>query len=498
MGAESAPIYLDHAATTPVDPRVIRRMADVLALPLGNAAAVHAPGRAAHELVEASRAQVAALIGAAAEDIVFTSGATESNNLAITGTARLALQRGAKPHIVTLATEHKSVLEPVRALQAQGVPVSILRPGHDGLLDPEVLSAALRPDTALVSLLHVNNETGVAQDVAALSAVCRARGVPLHLDCCQSAGKLPVAANDVALLSCTAHKLGGPQGIGALYVSPAHRGRLAPQMLGGGHERGLRAGTLAVHQIAGFGLAAELAASRRAAESQRLAALRDRLWAGLSRLPGVLRNGHATARAPHILNVSFEGIEGESLFAALPELVLSTGSACNSRSAEPSFVLRALGRDTELAQGSLRFSLGHDTTEAHIDAALDAVRRAHAVLSGLSPARPLPLAGWSGNDGTQLWVGEGGAQRLGAWVRIAARVEGGQIREARCQVYGCPHTQAACRLVCGQLLGLAPGISPGTPQHWLQAVNGPVEKLGRMLIIEDAIRALQSTPWPSR
>ncbi|HMA11267.1 MAG TPA: cysteine desulfurase family protein, partial [Steroidobacteraceae bacterium] len=374
MAAEPAAIYLDHAATTPVDPGVARRIADVLALPLGNAAAVHGPGLAAHALVETSRAQVAALIGAPAEDVVFTSGATESNNLAITGTARLALQRGAKPHFITLATEHKSVLEPVRALQAQGVAVSILRPGSDGLLDPQALARALRPETALVCLLHVNNETGVAQDIPALAAICAARGVPLHVDCCQSAGKLPVSVEGVALLSFTAHKLGGPQGIGALYVSPAHRGRLAPQMLGGGHERGLRAGTMAVHQIAGFGLAAELAAARLGAESARLGALRDRLWAGLSELPGVLLNGHATARAPHILNVSFEGIEGESLFSSLPELVLSTGSACNSRSAEPSFVLRALGRDTELAQASLRFSLGRTSTGSDIDAAIAAVR----------------------------------------------------------------------------------------------------------------------------
>jgi cysteine desulfurase len=498
MGAESAPIYLDHAATTPVDPRVVRRMADVLALPLGNAAAIHAPGLAAHALVESSRAQVAALVGVAAEDMVFTSGATESNNLAIAGTARLALQRGAKPHFITLATEHKSVLEPVRALQAQGVAVSILRPGAGGLLDPQSLAAALRPETALVSLLHVNNETGVAQDIPALAAVCAARGVPLHVDCCQSAGKLPLTVEGVALLSFTAHKLGGPQGIGALYVSPGHRGRLAPQMLGGGHERGLRAGTLAVHQIAGFGLAAELAAAQREGEAARVAALRDRLWSGLSRLPGVLLNGHASSRAPHILNLSFEGIEGEGLFAALPGLVLSTGSACNSRSAEPSFVLRALGRDTELAQSSLRFSLGRDTTEADIDAAIRAVEAAHAALRGRSPAQPLPLEGWPPGAGAELWVGEGGAQRLGAWVRFVALADNGLIREARVQVYGCPHTLAASNLVCGHMAGRQAGNPPGNPQEWLRAVNGPVEKLGRMLNIEDAIRAMQRTPWPSR
>src|SRR6185369_3383758 len=381
----TAPIYLDYAATAPVDGRVVQRMAEVLAMPLGNAASAHAPGQQAHALVEAARAQVAALIGVAPGHIVFTSGATESNNLAITGTARLALARKLKsqvaaPHVITLATEHKSVLEPVRALEDLGIAVSILKPASDGLLDPAALEAAIRPETLLVSLLHVNNETGVAQDVAAIAAVCARHGVALHVDACQSAGKLPLPLDGVALASFTAHKIGGPQGVAALYVSPAHRGRIAAQMLGGGHERGLRAGTLAVHQIAGFGLAAQLAKEAMTAESARLTSLRERLWQGLKDLPGVLLNGHPIARAPHILNVTFAGVEGESLFSALPELVLSTGSACNSRSAEPSFVLRALGRDTELAQSSLRFSLGRGTTQAQIDHAIAAVRRAHAAL----------------------------------------------------------------------------------------------------------------------
>jgi cysteine desulfurase len=260
-----------------------------------------------------------------------------------------------------------------------------------------------------------------------------------------------------------------------------------------------------VHQIAGFGLAAELATTQRPAESARLTALREKLWAGLSQLPGVLLNGHPAARAPHILNVSFPGLEGESLFAALPELVLSTGSACNSRSAEPSFVLRALGRDSELAQGSLRFSLGRTTTQADIDAAIAAVQRAHAQLSTQSPALPLPLDGWSGDQGAQLWVGEGGAQRLGAWVRLVVLSQGGVAQAARVQVYGCPHTLAASRHVAKRLEGHSldaggPGLAlpVGTPQQWLQDVKGPVEKLGRMLIIEDAFRSLQRTPWPSR
>jgi cysteine desulfurase len=491
----TAPVYLDYAATTPVDPRVARRVAEVLAMPLGNAASAHAPGQRAHALVEAAREQVARLIGAAPEHIVFTSGATESNNLAIAGTARLALVRSQKsrspaPHVITLATEHKSVLEPVRALESQGVAVSILKPREDGLLDPSALAAALRPETALVSLLHVNNETGVAQDIAAVAALCAERGVPLHVDACQSAGKLPLSLDGVALLSLTAHKIGGPQGIGALYIAPAHRGRIAAQMLGGSHERGLRAGTLAVHQIAGFGLAAELAAHSRAAEFARLTGLRDRLWRGLKDLPGASLNGHPTGRAPHILNVTFTGVEGESLFSALPELVLSTGSACNSRSAEPSFVLRALGRDTEQAQSSLRFSLGRDTTEAHIDTAVAAVRRAHASLRALSPelaAPPLPFAAHG-----SVMVGEAGAQRLGTWVRFTLQVEAGAVREAQVQVYGCPHTVAACNHVRQQLPGRRlDALQPGAPENWREAVNAPVEKLGRMLIIEDALRALR-------
>lgn len=501
MGPEAAaPIYLDYAATAPVDAEVAQRMAEVLAMPLGNAASAHAPGRQAHALVEVARAQVAGLIGTLPEHVVFTSGATESNNLAITGTARMALLRAQKsqaaaPHVITLATDHKSVLEPVRALQSQGVAVSILKPREVGLLDASVLAAAIRPETVLVSLLHVNNETGVAQDVASIAALCAQRGVPLHIDACQSAGKLPLSIDDVALLSLTAHKIGGPQGIGALYVAPSHRGRIAAQMLGGGHERGLRAGTLAVHQIVGFGLAAELAAKARATESARLATLRERLWRGLRDLPDVSLNGHPTARAPHILNVTFAGVEGESLFSALPELVLSTGSACNSRTAEPSFVLRALGRDTEQAQSSLRFSLGRGTTAAHIDAAIEAVRRAHAALWQLSPHRDWQSQALPAPPATQVYLGEAGMQRQGTWVRFVLQVEGRCVRHARVQVYGCPHTIAACNHVRQQLPGRSlDALQPGTPEQWRQAVNAPVEKLGRMLIIEDALQTLRPAP----
>ncbi len=481
------PIYLDWAATAPVEPRVAALMAEVLAMRLGNPSANHASGRAARALIETARAQVAALVGAEPADIVFTSGATESNNLAITGTARAALARGGSVHVVTLATEHKSVLETVRALQALGIAVTVLRPDAEGLLAPEVLAAALRPETCLVSLLHVNNETGVTQDIAQLAAVCAARNVPLHVDAAQSAGKLPLPLDGIALLSFTAHKLGGPQGIGALWVAPAHRGRMLRQMQGGGQERGLRAGTLATHQIVGFGLACEIAATRRDQEAARLTALRERLWSGLADLPGVLRNGRPGA--PHILNVSFTGVEGESLFTALPMLMLSTGSACNSQSGEPSFVLRALGRDSEQAQSSLRFSFGYATTEADIDQAIAAVRGVHTALWNASPARPA-----AAGTGEQ-WVGEAGAERLGTWVRIALDAPGGTVRDARIQVYGCPHVAAVCSLLQQRLPGRpVEALAAGTPEEWRTTVGAPVEKLGRFLIIEDALAALTRRP----
>jgi cysteine desulfurase len=338
----------------------------------------------------------------------------------------------------------------------------------------------------------VNNETGVAQDLTAIRKVCDTHQVPLHIDASQSAGKLPLDVADIALLSFTAHKLGGPQGIGALYVAPAHRGRIQAQMLGGGHERGLRAGTLATHQIAGFGLACSLAAQQREAEAARLTTLRDQLWFALRKLPGAMLNGHPEARAPGILNVTFAGVEGESLFTGLTELTLSTGSACNSRSGEPSYVLRALGRDTSQAQSSLRFSLGWASTPVDVDAAIAAVQRVHTDLWNHSPARPAPLDGWAPGNVLQ---GEAGAERLGTWVRFAALVEGGRVKDARVQVHGCPHTAAACRHVLAQLRGqpLA-ALAPGTPEQWRVAVAAPVEKLGQMLIIEDALTALCRAP----
>lgn len=485
-------IYLDHAATTPVDPRVAAFMGEVLGAGLGNPASNHPPGRRAAALIAQARARVAGLIGADPADVIFTSGATESNNLAILGHVRgERAERRRQGHVVTLATEHKAVLAPVRRLEHEGVQASFLLPDAGGLLTPAALEAALREHTLLVTLLHVNNETGVAQDIAALAAVCRARAVALHVDAAQSAGLLPIRLDGIDYLAFTAHKLGGPQGIGALWVAPQRRAGLEPLIVGGGQERGLRAGTLATHQIAGFGLACELAAAERDAAARRIKALRERLLEGLADLPGVLLNGDPRQRAPGILNLSFEDVEGESLYAGLGELALSTGSACDSASGEPSYVLRALGRDTQLAQSSLRFSLGRGSTVADVDGAIAAVRRELTRLRALSPALPPPVADWRAG-GLQVVAGEAGAKRLGTHVRFVLCVDGPFVKAARFQAYGCPHTLAACQAIVAQLPGRArQALQPGTPEQWRVGAGAPVDKLGRMLIIEDALRAAQ-------
>jgi cysteine desulfurase len=371
------PVYLDYAATSPADARVAAAMSECLTREgvFGNPSSMHPHGRLARERVERARAQAAALIHAEPQQLVWTSGATESNNLAILGTARAASRRGR--HLVSASTEHKSVIDPMRRLEHEGFDVTWLDCGRDGLIAPEQVRAALRDDSVLVSIMHANNEIGVLQDIEAIGAICRERSVPLHVDAAQSAGKVAV---DVLRLQCdllsfTAHKLYGPKGIGALYFAPSRRAVLQPLMFGGGHERGLRSGTLAVHQIVGFGVACELAAAAWQRDAGHCELLRARLWQGLQGIEGVQLNGHATRRVAGILNVSFSGIEGESLLMGLSELSLSTGSACISESDEPSYVLRALGRDTELAQSSLRFSLGRFSNEQEIDLAIAAVTR---------------------------------------------------------------------------------------------------------------------------
>lgn len=369
--AAHPPIYLDYAASTPLDRRVLDAM-----LPLmvedglhANPASSHGPGFRARAAVEKARAQVAALIGAEPGEIIWTSGATESNNLAIKGA--LEFRGLTQAHVVTSRTEHKCVLDTCRHLETRGVRVTYLKPGALGLVTPEQVIDALTPDTVLVSLMWVNNEIGTVHEIERLAPLLRERGVLFHVDAAQAAGRVAIDLSQVPvdLMSLSAHKAYGPKGIGALFVRRRPRARLAPQIHGGGHEQGMRSGTLAPHQIVGMGAAFEILRREGAAEAQRLAALRDRLWAGLQSLPQLHRNGDPMRSAPHVLNVSFEGVEGESLRASLPDLAVSSGSACSSATQEPSYVLRALGRDDELANASLRFSVGRRSTEAEIDAA---------------------------------------------------------------------------------------------------------------------------------
>jgi cysteine desulfurase len=400
MSARPLPVYLDHAATTPVEPRVAARMAEVLSseTEYGNpASSSHDYGDVAGALVESARAQVAAAVGAASREIVWTSGATEANNLAIFGVAQYYRERGR--HIVTARTEHKAVLDPCRELERRGWEISYLVPDHEGLLNPEQVAAALRPDTVLVSLMHVNNEIGVVQNIAAVGAICARHGAAwLHVDAAQSIGKCPVhfASLGADLMSLSSHKVYGPKGVGALVVSQqgglGGRGRvqLTALQFGGGQERALRAGTLATHQVVGMGLAFELASKISSVETARVAQLQQRLWRGLASIGGVLRNGSATRSVPHLLNVSFEGVEGESLLAAIrPHVAVSTGSACTSALAEPSYVLRALGRSERLSESSLRFGLGRTTTEEDIDTAVATLARAVGRLRKIAGATPV-------------------------------------------------------------------------------------------------------------
>lgn len=376
------PVYLDHAATTPVDARVAERMIECLTEEgtFGNPGSTsHAYGEAASARVAQARREVALTVGAYPEDIVFTSGATEADNLAIFGVAEYYRERGR--HLVTGRTEHKAVLDSCRELERRGFEVSYLEPDRSGRIVPVQVAAALRPDTVLVSLMHVNNETGVIQDVAAIAAACRSAApeTRIHVDAAQSVGKCAVAftAWDIDLLSLSAHKVYGPKGIGALVVSRRRGVQLTPRLFGGGQERHLRSGTLATHQIVGMGVAFALARAIEPAELERMRQLKERLWRGLEPLSGVLRNGDPAHTVPQLLNVSFEGVEGESLLAAVRgAIAVSTGAACTSAGAEPSYVLRALGRNARLAEASLRFSLGRTTGEAAVDRAVEVVRAA--------------------------------------------------------------------------------------------------------------------------
>ncbi|MGA8203323.1 MAG: aminotransferase class V-fold PLP-dependent enzyme [Woeseiaceae bacterium] len=389
MAEASAWIYLDYAASTPVDPRVADLMAGLLGSSgeHGNPSSTHVPGRRATARIDAAAEQLAALLNTEPARLTWTSGATESDNLAILGAARLAQHRGR--HLITMRTEHKAVTDAFGRLQREGFEVTWLDPGSDGRLRLAGLEAAFRADTQLVSVMHVNNETGVIQDIAAIGALCRARGVLFHVDAAQSVGKLPLdlAELPVDLLSMTAHKIYGPKGIGALYVADRPDVAVEALLYGGGQQRGLRPGTLPTHQIAGFGLAAEIAREAMQADLERITRLRDRLWDGIRDLPGIQVNGSTDAVFAGILNVSIEDVEGESLLLALEPLCVATGSACNSTNAEPSYVLRALGRSDALAQSAIRFSFGRQTTRGEIDAAIERYRLAVGRLRALAPER---------------------------------------------------------------------------------------------------------------
>jgi cysteine desulfurase len=533
--ANPAPAYLDYAATTPVDGRVAARMAECLTSTgnFGNPGSVsHAYGASANALVEGARAQVAAAVGAAPEDIVWTSGATEANNLALFGVANY--YRDAGRHIVTSRTEHKAVIDPCRELERRGWRVTYLIPDRDGVIHAGQVEEALQPDTVLVSLMHVNNETGVILDVPAIAAVCARHGrVRFHVDAAQSTGKirLDFSGWGLDLLSLSAHKAYGPKGVGALAVSRRRRVQLQPLQYGGGQERNLRSGTVATHQVVGMGAAFELAANALSEEPARVEALRERLWAGLMPLGGVLRNGAATHTVPQVLNASFEEVEGESLLAAVrTAIAVSTGSACTSATGESSYVLRALGRDERLAESSLRFSLGRFSTAADIDTAIDAVTRAVRHLrrvagrvpslpeslapqeqpSGYRPAnyndltwRHFSGAAYAGLlEGSGVHRGAAGSPLQGTWVQFDLQIGGAgtqSVQDARFQAYGCPHVIAvadwlAQNAVGREVAGAVPlrGL-PDSVGALRERFDMPVEKLGRLLVVEDAWRAVLSS-----
>jgi cysteine desulfurase len=380
------PIYLDYSATTPIDPRVVDAMLPYLREQFGNPASrSHAFGWEAERGVERAREQVAELAGADPREIIWTSGATESINLALKGAAQFYRDKGR--HLITVRTEHKATLDTMRELERSGFEVTYLEVQPDGLLDLAQFEAALRPDTILVSVMMVNNEIGVIQDIEAIGAMCRGRGIVFHVDAAQASGKMPIDLSrlQVDLMSFSAHKTYGPKGIGALYVRRKPRVRLEAQIHGGGHERGLRSGTLPTHQIVGMGEAFRIAKEEMSSDNERVRALRDRLLAGLIEIPEVYVNGDMHHRVPHNLNVSFNFVEGESLIMAIKEVAVSSGSACTSASLEPSYVLRALGRSDELAHSSIRFTVGRFTTRDEIDYTIDLLQRKVARLREMSP-----------------------------------------------------------------------------------------------------------------
>lgn len=480
------PIFLDHASTTPIDPAVAAAMVEVLQGPIGlgnPASQTHAYGRQAAAAIESAREEVAALIGARSHEVIFTSGATESDNLAILGMARGRADRGR--HLVTVRTEHKAVLDPVRQLEKRGWQVTWLEPARDGRVDPAVVEAALRPDTQLVSIMHANNETGVVQDIARIAAICRSRDVFVHCDAAQSAGRMPidVGALGIDLLSVSAHKLYGPKGIGALFVTERARPWIEPLMWGGGHERGLRPGTLATHQIVGFGRAAAIARVRRDDDARHVEQLAASVRAGLGDLSGLRWNDHPVHRLPGLVSLSIEGVEGESLMAALSAIAVSSGAACDSSSGEPSYVLRAQGVAPELAQATLRIAFGRFNDEKDAQQAVVSIREAVTRLRALDAPGAPPGEGWM--------AGEAGSLREGARIRCFLKIDSaGRISAIEFRAATCPQVRAVLEWL-GRSVVDRPASQPTAegPRAWAQQFGVPTEKLGRLLRVEDAMRA---------
>ena len=515
----SRPIYLDNAATTAVDPRVIAEMNSCLGGDgvFANPSSVnHVYGREASARVERARAEVATLVNAAPEQILFTSGATEANNLALLGVARF--YRNRSRHIVTSRTEHPAVLDACRQLEREGFAVTYLKPGPSGIVEVEQVAQALRPDTLLVSLMHVNNEIGVINDIGSIGRLCRKNGVLFHVDAAQSAGKLPIdVRNDaIDLLSLTAHKLHGPKGIGALCIRREPRLGLVPLQFGGGQEHGLRSGTLPTHQIVGLGSAYRIARESMSLDIPRIAGLRERLWGALAGIPGVELNGDPVRRVAGILNVTVDGVEGETLLLALADLAVSSGSACASLHAEPSFVLRALGRSDRLAQSSLRLSLGRFTTLAETERAAARIGeeiarlRAGEPRTGAMPDIPEDvrynaevrrrlhvLPAWGDlPDAPSVAKGRAGDREQGAEVAFAVRIERNRVAEARFKAFGCPHVLAAASWLAEVALGLdCDQLKAWDWQEVARALDVPPAKFGRLLTLQDAIRAVVRN-WP--
>ena len=483
---DSEAIYLDYAASTPVDPRVAALMDELLREgPHANPSAGHAPGAAAARLVAGAARRVGALVGVPPEDVVFTSGATESIGLAVIGAARYR-RRGGR-HVVTGLSEHPAGLNSCLALKREGFEVTCLEPDSRGVIGAGALRAALRDDTVLVSLMHVNNEIGVVQDVAEFGRICRGHGAWLHVDAAQSAGKLPLdmRAQGIDLLSLTGHKIYGPKGAGALCMNRRRIPRIEPLLHGGGQQRGLRPGTLPTHQISGLGLACALAASEMASESARLEALRERLWNGLRKAGGVLLNGAGAERAPGILSVSVEGVEAGSLVEALDGVVVSLGSACSRVTDEPSAVLRSLGRPPLLAASTLRFSIGRFSSEREIDRVAEIFERKVAVLRALADDSPA-LAPGSG----RITVGEAGRRNAGLWVRLEARWEDEAAVETAFRVLGPPILEKAARSGAAALRSEGRELCVAEWSRRMDvALDPPAEARSVLLCARDALQA---------